>query len=91
MSDEDFKSKMLEKLDNFDKRFASHETKQAEIYDALVGSKLNPNGIIKRVEIAEDYISKDKTFKNKVAGGLFLAIPIFGIVVEWFKKHILGI
>lgn len=81
MSDDDFKSKML--------------ASQAEIHSQLM--RLNTavlgdeeaeiKGLAQRTKANEDYIEKDKAFKNKVAGGLFLAVPLFGMVVEWVKKH----
>lgn len=44
------------------------EQKIDAIYDALTGTKLNPNGIIPRLMRVESYQSRDKKQKWMVAG-----------------------
>jgi hypothetical protein len=57
------------------------EKKLDSIHDALVGSKLNPKGVIKRVEEVEAYQSRDKKQKWMVAGGFI----VISAVVKFFK------
>ena len=54
---------MQDQIDNM-------EVKIDKMYDALVGTELNPNVLIKRVESTEKYISKSKKQKWIAAGVL---------------------
>lgn len=59
---------------------------QQKVSTAIFGDKdAEILGLAKRVKDAENYIDEDKKFKAKVAGGLFISIPIFGAVWEWVK------
>jgi len=71
---------------------ANQEKMLREVHEAVIG---NPNtdttGLIKRVKELEKYKESDKKLKNKVAGGLFVSVPIVGVVIEWFKHNVLHV
>lgn len=54
------------------------EKKVDQIHNALVGSDLNPNGLISRIDDIEDYQSKDKKQKWVALGG-FGVLAFLGI------------
>jgi hypothetical protein len=58
------------------------EKKVDQIHDALVGTKLNPKGLMSRVGDVEDYQSKDKKHK-------WMALGAIG-VLTFFKDHIIS-
>ena len=58
------------------------EAKVDEMYKSIVGSELNPNGLIKRVKTIEDYQNKDKKQKWMVAGGF----AVLGLLSKFWDK-----
>jgi len=84
MSDEDFKLKML--------RHAEESSKfQAKVSTALFGDEESQiPGVAKRLTDVEQYVKDDEKFKAKVAGGLFISIPVIGGIWEYIK-HKFGI
>ena len=59
-----------------------------KIYSAMVGDDLGNPGLISRVKECENYQQKDKEFKNKVAGGLFLGSTLIGAFWAWVLRQI---
>lgn len=48
-----------------------------EVHAAIIGNeKLGQEGIIPRLNKAEQYIQNDKIYKAKVAGGLLVGVPL---------------
>lgn len=70
---------------------AEQEEMLKDVHDAVVGNlRLGNKGIVVRLQEAEDYIEKDKKFKQKVAGGIAVGTPI--LVVLWHKiQALLGL
>lgn len=62
------------------------ETMLRELHHAVIGNKnTDTPGLIKRVKDLEAYKDKDKKLKSKIAGGLFVSVPIVSAIIEWFK------
>lgn len=82
MSEDEFKVKMLAHAE-------SQEKFQQKVSTALFGDQdAQIPGLAKRVSDSEKYIEKDKKFKQKVAGGLFV-ISIAGVpITEWIKQKL---
>jgi len=57
------------------------------VYNAIVGDNLGNKGIVARMAEVEDYQEKDKKFKNRVAGGLFVANFGFATFWSYILKH----
>lgn len=64
----------------------------ARIETALAGDNKNGiKGLVERTKELEDYKVKDEKLKYKIAGGLFVAVPILGaaweFIKEWWKNN----
>jgi hypothetical protein len=63
-----------------------------EVHECLLGNAATDNpGIVKRVKALESYRDSDKKLKAKIAGGLFISVPIVGAFIEWIKHKFIGI
>jgi len=51
-------------------QFNQMQTQMSEMHTAICGSRLNPNGLIQRMDKVERYQSKDKKQKWIVLGGI---------------------
>lgn len=59
-----------------------------EVHAAIIGNeKLGQEGIIPRLNKAEQYIQNDKIYKAKVAGGLLVGVPLLDAFIHWIGKH----
>lgn len=59
-----------------------------EVHAAIIGNeKLGQEGIIPRLNKAEQYIQNDKIYKAKVAGGLLVGVPLLDGFIHWLRKH----
>lgn len=85
MSEEEFRAKQISHME-------ASEKFQARMTTAIFGDEqAKIKGLAQRQQDSEDYIEKDKKFKAKVAGGLFV-VSVAGVPLwEWLKKHFLGL
>ncbi len=59
----------------------------ARIELAVIGDEeAGISGLAKRTKDLESYQKKDQRLKHKVAGGLFISIPIIGTAWEFVKE-----
>ena len=66
------------------------EQKLDQIYTAIVGHKdTGVRGLADRVKSLEEYKTKDKALKNKVAGGISIGTPLFVVAWHWFYDTII--
>jgi hypothetical protein len=65
---------MQEQINNIEK-------KVDKLYDSIIGSDLQPNGINPRLQKVEEYQSKDKKQKWMVAGAALL----LGTIAKFWK------
>jgi len=67
----------------------TQEKKLNEVHDAIIGNPaFGQKGIVPRLNELEDYQQKDKLYKAKVAGGLFIGVPLLDAFLHWIGKHI---
>lgn len=71
-----------------------HDIKKslARIETAVIGDKqAGIEGLAERMHKAEKYQENDKKLKNKIAGGLFISVPLLTLAWEftkdWIQKH----
>lgn len=79
----------------------SQEKKLDQTFDAvselkeLLAGSIEQKGLVhvvrendKDIQVLKSYKRKDEKFKAKVAGGIFVSIPIFGAIIEYIKSKL---
>lgn len=60
----------------------------ARIETAVIGDEsAGIPGLAKRTKDLEDYKKSDEKMKYKVAGGLFVSVPVLGAVWKYIETH----